>query len=125
MLLADQWSQRLMRRHDLLIRRTTGEVSSIMQFSAASRLLCCCSLDSFNYARSSHVVQFGGLLGVIYMIIMTELMASRNTKVSGQSWSFGQTMALVLLGQQLIDCASYLRQECRNRRRGERGNSLP
>lgn len=68
---------------------------------------------------------FGGLLAILYMIVMTELMVARNTNPSGSPWSFGQTIALVMVGQQLMDCASYAKQEWRNRKEPARQANLP
>lgn len=59
---------------------------------------------------------FGGLMALIYMIVTTEQIASRNMEVSAKEWSFSQTIALVMIGQQLMDCASYFKQEFRARR---------
>jgi hypothetical protein len=47
----------------------------------------------------------GGLAGLIYMIVTTELMVHRNPDVHDDlsEWTFGQTLAVVMLGQQVLD----------------------
>ncbi|KAF8600132.1 hypothetical protein BDV93DRAFT_608898 [Ceratobasidium sp. AG-I] len=63
---------------------------------------------------------FGGLTAMIYMIVTTEQMASRNMEATAKGWSFSQTIALVMLGQQLMDCASYFKEEIKARKESAR-----
>ncbi|KAF8699199.1 hypothetical protein RHS03_07302, partial [Rhizoctonia solani] len=60
-----------------------------------------------------HMSFFGGAAGMIYMIVTTEQIVKRNQVVSTQDndWSYSQTLALIMLGQQLMDCCTYIRQE--------------
>ncbi|GAB1523052.1 hypothetical protein RhiTH_006181 [Rhizoctonia solani] len=60
-----------------------------------------------------HMSFFGGAAGMIYMIITTEQIVRRNQDVSTQvnDWSYSQTLAMIMLGQQLMDCCTYIRQE--------------
>ncbi|QRV75327.1 transmembrane protein [Ceratobasidium sp. AG-Ba] len=68
---------------------------------------------------SQHVVRFGGLVGLIYLIVTTEQMVAWNPDVSQalRDWSFGQTLALIMLAQQIFDCASYIEETRRVRRK--------
>ncbi|KAG9098090.1 hypothetical protein FS749_004723 [Ceratobasidium sp. UAMH 11750] len=62
-------------------------------------------------SRVTHVNRFGGLVGLIYMIITVEQIVARNPDASQslRDWTFGQTLALIMLAQQLLDCASYIK----------------
>ncbi|CAE6479207.1 unnamed protein product [Rhizoctonia solani] len=73
--------------------------------------------------RGKHITRFGGMVGMIYMIVTTEQIVSRNEDVRNQvsEWSYSQTIALIMLGQQLMDCFTYFKEEM-NHRREERSH---
>ncbi|QRW06587.1 transmembrane protein [Ceratobasidium sp. AG-Ba] len=62
--------------------------------------------------RKTHITRFGGLTGLIYMIVTTEVMIARNvsTKEALSKWSYGQFIAMAMLGQQILDSFLYLKQ---------------
>ncbi|CEL55674.1 hypothetical protein RSOLAG1IB_01686 [Rhizoctonia solani AG-1 IB] len=60
--------------------------------------------------------RFGGLAGMIYMIVTTEQIVDRNNvRDELKDWTYSQTIALILLGQQLLDCGSYWKEEIQYR----------
>jgi hypothetical protein len=63
------------------------------------------------------MTRFGGVVGMIYMIVTTEQIVQRNEDVSSQvnAWTYSQTIALILLGQQLMDCFTYFKEEIKYR----------
>lgn len=69
-----------------------------------------------------HVTLFGGIVGLIYMIVTTEQIVARNPDVSQtlRDWTFGQTLALIMLAQQLLDCASHAKETHKMRREQKR-----
>ncbi|KAG8763712.1 hypothetical protein FRC12_008438 [Ceratobasidium sp. 428] len=46
------------------------------------------------------------------MIVTTEQIVQRNPGVSEDldKWTYGQTIALIMLGQQIMDCFSYFKE---------------
>ncbi|CAE6423698.1 unnamed protein product [Rhizoctonia solani] len=68
--------------------------------------------------RGQHMTRFGGMVGLIYMIVTTEQIVKHNPDVSSQvnDWTYSQTIALIMLGQQLMDCITYFREEAEYRR---------
>ena len=72
-------------------------------------------------SRKEHVTRFGGLAGMIYMIVTIEQIVARNPDVSSSSaltdWTYSQTIALIMLGQQIMDCLSYVKEEIQYRRK--------
>jgi hypothetical protein len=74
--------------------------------------------------RGQHINKFGGLVGLTYMIVTTEQMVARNTEVRDtlQQWSYGQTLALIMLAQQILDCVSYFKESYRFRKEEDRFN---
>ncbi|KAF8604157.1 hypothetical protein BDV93DRAFT_109109 [Ceratobasidium sp. AG-I] len=80
-------------------------------------------------ASTHHIVQFGGLAGMIYMIVTTEQIVAKNQDVSSKlgQWTFSQTLALIMLGQQIMDCGSYFKEELKNRNEDRRlsGSATP
>jgi hypothetical protein len=74
------------------------------------------SLDH-STSRGQHITRFGGLVGMIYMIVTTEQIVRRNPGIKEDlnEWTYGQTIALIMLGQQLMDCFSYFKEELKNR----------
>lgn len=50
-----------------------------------------------------------------YMIVTTEQMVARNPEVTPilKQWTFSQTLALIMLGQQIMDCVSYFKESRR------------
>jgi hypothetical protein len=69
--------------------------------------------------RKEHITRYGGLVGLIYMIVTTEQIVARNPDVSSQinKWSYSQTLPLIMLGQQLMDCISYFKEEIEYKRK--------
>ncbi|KAG8730845.1 hypothetical protein FRC11_005659 [Ceratobasidium sp. 423] len=69
--------------------------------------------------KGQHMTRFGGMVGLIYMIATTEQIVSHNPDVPSQlnTWTFSQTIALIMLGQQLMDCFTYFKEELHYRRR--------
>ncbi|KAG8763710.1 hypothetical protein FRC12_008436 [Ceratobasidium sp. 428] len=63
-------------------------------------------------SRVEHITRYGGMVGLIYMIVTTEQIVQRNPGVSEDldKWTYGQTIALILLLQQIMDCFSYFRE---------------
>ncbi|CCO32439.1 hypothetical protein BN14_06499 [Rhizoctonia solani AG-1 IB] len=62
--------------------------------------------------------RFGGLAGMIYMIVTTEQIVDRNNvRDELKDWTYSQTIALILLGQQLLDCGSYWKEEIQYRQK--------
>ncbi|KAJ1307810.1 hypothetical protein OPQ81_001892 [Rhizoctonia solani] len=61
--------------------------------------------------------RYGGLGGIIYLIISIEQMVDRNN-VEDQlrDWTYSQVIALIMLGQQLMDCLVYFKEEIQYRR---------
>lgn len=65
---------------------------------------------------------------MIYMIVTTEQIVARNPDVSSslQAWTFSQTLALIMLGQQIMDCFTYIKEELKQRKEGDRfGGASP
>ncbi|KAG9105577.1 hypothetical protein FRC07_009168 [Ceratobasidium sp. 392] len=62
--------------------------------------------------RAQHITRYGGMVGMIYMIVTTEQIVRRNPGVKDDldKWTYGQTIALIMLGQQLMDCFSYFKE---------------
>ncbi|CAE6446244.1 unnamed protein product [Rhizoctonia solani] len=69
--------------------------------------------------RGQHMTRFGGMVGLIYMIVTTEQIVKHNPDVSRQvnGWSYSQTIALIMLGQQIMDCITYFKEEIEYRRK--------
>ncbi|CAE6427093.1 unnamed protein product [Rhizoctonia solani] len=67
--------------------------------------------------KGQHTTRYGGLAGLIYLIITIEQMVDRNN-VRGQlsDWTYGQIIALIMLLQQIMDCSSYLKEEFQYRK---------
>ncbi|KAG8771846.1 hypothetical protein FRC12_003371 [Ceratobasidium sp. 428] len=65
----------------------------------------------------THVNRFGGLVGLIYMVVTIEQMVDRNPDAnrSLRDWTFGQTLALIMLAQQILDGVSYVKETYRAR----------
>ncbi|CAE6351610.1 unnamed protein product [Rhizoctonia solani] len=59
--------------------------------------------------EAKHITPFGGIIGMIYMIVTTEQIVKHNANVSNQvnTWTYSQTIALIMLGQQIMDCMTY------------------
>ncbi|GAB1523054.1 hypothetical protein RhiTH_006183 [Rhizoctonia solani] len=74
--------------------------------------------------KGQHMTRFGGTVGMIYMIVTTEQIVQRNPDVSKQvnGWTYSQTLALIMLGQQLMDCFTYFKEEI-NYRKAERARA--
>jgi hypothetical protein len=106
----------------MLQLRMRGDFSE--KVSANKRRLYCYSRPITLDKRGQHVNKFGGLVGLTYMIITTEQMVARNAEVRDtlQEWSYGQTLALIMLAQQILDCATYLKQSNRVREEEDRLN---
>lgn len=69
------------------------------------------------------MTRYGGLVGMIYMIVTTEQIVSRNVNQlnpqdRGQlnSWTYSQTLALIMLGQQIMDTYTYFKEEIKYKR---------
>ncbi|KAG8747178.1 hypothetical protein FRC12_014139 [Ceratobasidium sp. 428] len=61
--------------------------------------------------RSNRINHYGGLVGLAYMIVTTEQIVQRNPGVSEDldKWTYGQTIALILLLQQIMDSSPYFK----------------
>jgi len=68
--------------------------------------------------RKRHITKFGGLVGMIYMIVTTEqiVIVNPDVRLNLQQWTFSQTLALIMLGQQIMESAFYFHKECKIRR---------
>ncbi|CAE6409432.1 unnamed protein product [Rhizoctonia solani] len=54
--------------------------------------------------KGKHMARFGGLAGMIYMIVTTEQIVDRNNvRDQLEDCTYSQTVALIMLGQQLLD----------------------
>lgn len=82
------------------------------------------------------MTRYGGMVGMIYMIVTTEQIVSRNLKqitdpdARGElnDWSYSQTIALIMLGQQIMDSWEYFKDEYEYRKRqraAEHGDPMP
>ncbi|QRV90021.1 transmembrane protein [Ceratobasidium sp. AG-Ba] len=62
--------------------------------------------------NAQHITRYGGMVGAIYMIVTTEQIVKRNPGVKDDldKWTYGQTIALIMLGQQIMDCFSYFKE---------------
>lgn len=52
----------------------------------------------------------GGLIGLIYMIVTTEQLVKQNSSIQDNlgKWTFGQTLGVIMLVQQLLEIVEYL-----------------
>ncbi|KAG8697727.1 hypothetical protein FRC09_007682 [Ceratobasidium sp. 395] len=81
-------------------------------------------------SRAQHITRYGGMVGLIYMIVTTEQIVRRNPGVKEDlnKWTYGQTIALIMLGQQIMDCFSYAKEwvleKHREIKENERRNAL-
>ena len=75
-------------------------------------------------AGKTRVSFMGGLTGLIYMIVTTEQFVRRNPDVQEDlgRWTFGQTLGVIMLAQQLVEIVEYLgrRRSVKIRRTGKR-----
>jgi len=88
-----------------------------------------------NSGRAQHITRYGGMVGMIYMIVTTEQIVARNPGVKNDlsGWTYGQTIALIMLGQQIMDCFTYFKEYVlerharlkRDRRRNYPGSNQP
>ncbi|QRW04242.1 transmembrane protein [Ceratobasidium sp. AG-Ba] len=62
--------------------------------------------------NAQHITRYGGMVGAIYMIVTTEQIVKRNPGVKDDldKWTYGQTITLIMLGQQIMDCFSYFKE---------------
>ncbi|KAG9098089.1 hypothetical protein FS749_004722 [Ceratobasidium sp. UAMH 11750] len=69
--------------------------------------------------RAQHITRYGGMVGMIYMIITTEQIVKRTPGIKDDldKWTYGQTIALIMLGQQIMDCFSYFKEYILERHR--------
>ncbi|KAF8601378.1 hypothetical protein BDV93DRAFT_524781 [Ceratobasidium sp. AG-I] len=60
-------------------------------------------------AGKTRVSFMGGLTGLIYMIVTTEQFVHRNPDVQENlgKWTFGQTLGVIMLAQQLVEIVEY------------------
>ncbi|KEP49724.1 putative transmembrane protein [Rhizoctonia solani 123E] len=62
--------------------------------------------------KGQHMSRYGGLAGMIYLIVTIEQMVDRNNvKDQLSEWTYSQTIALIMLLQQIMDCISYFKEE--------------
>ncbi|KAF8733972.1 hypothetical protein RHS02_07129, partial [Rhizoctonia solani] len=67
--------------------------------------------------KGKHMSHFGGLAGMIYMIVTMEQIVDRNgVRDELNNWTYSQTLALIMIGQQLLDCITYVKEEIKYRR---------
>jgi hypothetical protein len=75
----------------------------------------------------TRVSSMGGLAGLIFMIVTTELTIHRNPSVHNdlKEWTFGQTLSVIMLGQQILDGFRWWKKERQvNVRRWRSGASV-
>ncbi|KAL5634689.1 hypothetical protein ACGC1H_002661 [Rhizoctonia solani] len=67
--------------------------------------------------KGKHISRYGGLGGMIYLIVTIEQMVDRNNvKDQLSDWTYSQTIALIMLLQQIMDCISYFKEEIQYKR---------
>ncbi|CUA68521.1 hypothetical protein RSOLAG22IIIB_03559 [Rhizoctonia solani] len=67
--------------------------------------------------KGQHMNRYGGLAGMIYLIVTIEQMVDRNNvKDQLSDWTYSQTIALIMLLQQITDCMSYFKEEYQYRK---------
>ncbi|CAE7135575.1 unnamed protein product [Rhizoctonia solani] len=67
--------------------------------------------------KGQHMTRYGGLGGMIYLIVTIEQMVDRNNvKDQLSNWTYSQTIALIMLLQQIMDCMSYFKEEYQYRK---------
>lgn len=65
------------------------------------------------------ITRFGGILSILYMIVTTEQIVRRNNPVSSgpSNWPLSQSLAILVVGHQLLACISHFKAEIEYRRR--------
>ncbi|KAH7341502.1 hypothetical protein B0J17DRAFT_714673 [Rhizoctonia solani] len=86
--------------------------ASIAKDNAAARYV-----RQLRLTKGQHMTRYGGLAGMIYLIVTIEQMVDRNgVKDQLSDWTYSQTIALVMLLQQTMDCVSYFKEEYQYRK---------
>ncbi|KAJ1307811.1 hypothetical protein OPQ81_001893 [Rhizoctonia solani] len=100
------------------LRYAVGSAKTAKENAAAHYVKQLRSRRTHSARDGQHITRYGGMVGMIYMIITTEQIVARNPDVPNQvnTWTYSQTIALIMLGQQLMDCFTYFKEEIAYRR---------
>lgn len=74
-----------------------------------------------------HITRYGGVVSMIYMIVTTEQIVLRNNSVTSSlnNWPLSQSLAFVVLAEQMMECITYLKEEVAKRQgKGSLGHSV-